>query len=429
MTTRTRLVVLAAASSVFLAACGGGGGVTIEVKALEAWRVAENTVIKAYDNTEEPGIMDLREAFDEVIADAQLHDYWHLLEKSPSSLEVQLWEPKPEDVIEHSSEGASEHRLIQSEEETTTSAPAKAEESSETTTTEPTSEATKEEEETTTTTHGAADSEHQSDTATSSKKSSESTKVLLQACIEYNGEEWESSNGACEGTHDDTHSDNEETAHSWSYKGETGPSNWGSISDQWLACEKGTSQSPIELGEAKGVNLPNPVFAYKKGVASVEDNGHTVVFTPESLNTVKIEETVWELKQMHYHAPGEHSVDGEKPSVEVHLVHQDESGHYLVVGLMLEGGGEKDSWGFVSQSEKTEIDWASLLPSDLRTVRYDGSLTTPPCSEGVKWVLMTAPVEVKESTITSFKAWHEDNNRPTQPTGDRLVEKDLTSDK
>lgn len=442
MNIRTRIASITAASAVFLASCGGGGGTTIEVKALEAWRVAENTVIKAYSNTDTPEVMDLREAFDEVVAGSQLHDYWHLLEKSSTSLEVQLWEPKPDDVIESDTAGASEHRLVQSE-DTTTSVPTESKEQttatdkdSDTTTTEPAVDA-----ETETETTDAPDSSNKDKSATTEPSSesgttqpedskTESTKVLLYACIEHNGEEWESSNGACEESgKDGSHQQSEGTSHDWSYEGTSGPAKWGSMNDAWLVCEEGTSQSPIEIGKAEGTDMPNPVFSYKKGTATVEDNGHTVVFTPETANTVKIDDNTWTLKQMHYHAPGEHSLDGEKSPVEVHLVHQDAGDHYMVIGLMLKGGGQKDAWGFAGQTENTEIDWAGLLPSSMTTVRYKGSLTTPPCSEGVNWVLMTEPVEVSDKTIDAFASKHSGNNRPVQEIGDRVVERDITSGK
>ena len=114
-----RVSILTAAFMAVLSACGGGGGTTIEVGALEAWKVAEKTVLKAYDSTNEPGLEDFREAFDEVTKGVQLSDYWHLLDKSPTQMEVQLWEPKPEDVIESDSSGASEHRMVESESTTT----------------------------------------------------------------------------------------------------------------------------------------------------------------------------------------------------------------------------------------------------------------------------------------------------------------------
>lgn len=439
-----RVSILTAAFMAVLSACGGGGGTTIEVGALEAWKVAEKTVLKAYDSTNEPGLEDFREAFDEVTKGVQLSDYWHLLDKSPTQMEVQLWEPKPEDVIESDSSGASEHRMVESE--STTTVPKEEATVEETTVEEETVEET--------TTTVSKDAEKSSDTSSetetgSSKAGTEKSgetdttvdhstmhgsdtgyKVLLYACIAKHDGEWESSNGACEIDDEKAHGESvEKSSISWSYEGSEGPAKWGSLNDEWLACEMGTSQSPIDLSGAEGVDLANPSFAYKKGEAKIEDNGHAVVFTPDTENTVKLEDTTWTLKQMHYHTPGEHSIDGKKSLAEVHLVHQDEGDHYMVVGLMIKGGASKDTWSFARESESAVIDWASLLPDDLTTVRYKGSLTTPPCSEGVQWVLMTSPVEVTDETLTALKSRHAGNNRPVQPTGDRVIERDLTVEK
>lgn len=427
---------LIAAASLALAACGGGGGTVIEVSAIEAWRVAENTVLAAYEATDDPDVNDLREAFDEVTSSVELSEYWHLLEKSESQMEVQLWEPKPDDVIKQTG-ATSEHRLVESEETTTTTAGGEEEDKSDTSTSGEapvTTAESKEAKDATETTTEEKDSETSTTEDHSSHTTEKETKVLLYACISKHDGEWESSNGACEKNEEHSNDDSHghESAKSdthWSYAGDTGPEKWGSMNEAWLACEMGTAQSPIELSGAVGADLPNPVFSYKKSEAMVEDNGHTIVFKNDSPNTVKIDDTTWNLQQMHYHTPGEHTVEGKRSAAEVHLVHQDDGGHYLVVSLMLEGGADKDSWGFVKGEATTTVDWASLLPDNLTSVRYKGSLTTPPCSEGVKWVLMTTPVRVTDATIKELEAHHNGNNRPVQDTGDRLVERDLTTDK
>jgi carbonic anhydrase len=430
-----RISILTALSLTALSACGGGGGTTIEVGALEAWKIAEKTVLKAYDNTKEPGLDDIREAFDEVKQGVQLSDYWHLLDKSSTQVEVQLWEPKPEDVITPDTAGASEHRLVESDATTTVPEEKSVAEEEVTTTVSSDAKKTEDTHSDTATSSPEAGSEKSGETETTVDHSTmhgskDGNKVLLQACITMHEGEWESSNGACETDAEEGHGASEtKSASHWSYDGSEGPEKWGSLNDEWLACEMGTSQSPIELSGAEGADLENPAFAYKKGEAKIEDNGHAVVFTPATQNTVKLEDTTWTLKQMHYHTPGEHSIDGKKASAEVHFVHQDDGGHYMVIGLMIKGGASKDAWSFAGESESAVIDWASLLPADLTTVRYKGSLTTPPCSEGVKWVLMTSTVEVTDKTLSALQSHHAGNSRPVQPTGDRIVERDLTVEK
>ena len=216
----------------------------------------------------------------------------------------------------------------------------------------------------------------------------------------------------------------------WTYEGAEGPANWGKLDPAYAACADGSAQTPIDIAKPVSKDLANPVFAYKAGDAKITNNGHTIQAVAADGNTVTVDGNASTLAQMHFHAPSEHTIAGKAFEAEMHFVNKDAKGVLTVVGVMVEKGmSDNAAWApFVTPlptkqgtDGTAKLDWAAMLPTDLTTYRYDGSLTTPPCTEGVHWLLMTQPVQLSAAQLDKVKAAYDDNARPVQPLNGRTV--------
>ena len=218
----------------------------------------------------------------------------------------------------------------------------------------------------------------------------------------------------------------------WGYAGGIGPAHWGDLSPAFAACKLGVSQSPIDLTsdtEAKPHDLD---FRYAPAPLEIINNGHTIQvnYTPGS--ALLSGGRQFALVQFHFHHLSEHTVDGQPADMELHLVHQDTAGNLAVVGVFLAAGQQNEAlqpvWahmpaavGEERQVQGVTINAADLLPADLAYYSYMGSLTTPPCSEDVRWFVLSSPVEVSPEQIDRFAALYPDNARPTQPLNGRTL--------
>ena len=228
----------------------------------------------------------------------------------------------------------------------------------------------------------------------------------------------------------------------WTYTGVTGPSHWKTIDPtNYAVCADGTAQSPINIVKPVKADLKNLKFSYAKSEAGIFNNGHTVEAEPlgEIKSSVTIDGTVYNFAQFHFHAPSEHEINGVHYPVEVHFVNKSDSGLLAVVGVFIKAGAENEEWktftdkinSATSDPEATtvELDWSKLLPKTRTTLRYDGSLTTPGCTEGVKWNVMTSPITLSQEQINQFLEAFSGNNRPVQPLNNRVVKLDSTPKK
>ena len=223
-----------------------------------------------------------------------------------------------------------------------------------------------------------------------------------------------------------------------------GPAEWGSLPGN-ETCRTGTRQSPIALGtkapfpvEAK--DLPNLVFKYGQTSVHLVNNGHTIQADVDKGSAIEWDGKVWPLLQFHFHAPSEHMLDGLVYPMEMHLVHAGPDGKPgLVVGVLLAQGGDNPALKpFLSDLPKTKggrkdaaattVDLEKLLPPDRTYLAYDGSLTTPPCTEGIRWFVLTNAGGVSGEQMGAFVSVPglSPSNRPVQALGSRKVLLDST---
>lgn len=223
-----------------------------------------------------------------------------------------------------------------------------------------------------------------------------------------------------------------ETAH-WSYEGDHGPAHWGGLDTAYKACDSGTSQSPIDITGATAESLTDITFNYDPNLGII-NNGHAVQIDPT--RTIVVDDTTYTLLQYHFHSPSEHTVNGKQYDAEAHFVHKDSSGNLAVVGVLIEKGKNNSQytkmWSKFSKIKNSgdetsisfEKDMTSLLPHGRKTYRYEGSLTTPPCTEGVKWLVMVEPIQMSDKQIKQLQAIHKDNFRPVQALHGRTIKED-----
>lgn len=221
----------------------------------------------------------------------------------------------------------------------------------------------------------------------------------------------------------------EHTPH-WSYTGESGPAHWGDLAPEYALCANGTAQTPIDIVPTANEALVNPEVRYRIGEVSIVNNGHTIQANATAGSAITVNGVEYGLAQMHFHAPSEHMINGQRARAEVHFVHKAADGSLTVIGALVQAGSqENDAWApFVAAlntaegaTTTTTLDWAALLPNDLMTYRYRGSLTTPPCTEGVNWMVLQTPVVLSEAQLAAFTAAYNGNARPIQDDANRDV--------
>jgi carbonic anhydrase len=224
----------------------------------------------------------------------------------------------------------------------------------------------------------------------------------------------------------------------WTYEGEEGPEHWGELDPSFASCSGGTQQSPIDVAQVEGSDLADLEFTYAPvSPLHIINNGHTVQVNVPAGNSIVVDGTTYELIQFHFHTPSEHAIGGRAEAMELHLVHRAQDESLAVVGLFLKEGAEHATLKPVfeampvmagpEQEVAGTVDLPSMLPLTRTTFRYMGSLTTPPCTEGVHWILFTEPAEVSAAQIEAYHKIFELDARPVQPLNDRTVEEDTTA--
>jgi len=212
----------------------------------------------------------------------------------------------------------------------------------------------------------------------------------------------------------------------WTYEGEEGPGFWDELAPDYALCGTGRAQSPIDITGEQEVNLADLTLNYQPSALNIFNNGHTIQVNYDQGSTLVYNENEYQLVQFHFHHPSEHTINGEAFDMELHLVHRDANGALAVVGVMLrEGEVENPAYAPIfghlpseaGEPEATDIRVSAgdLLPESHLYYTYSGSLTTPPCTQGVRWLVLETPVEVLAQQLEAFASIFELNARPVQP--------------
>ncbi|MCU0245953.1 MAG: carbonic anhydrase family protein [Bryobacter sp.] len=235
----------------------------------------------------------------------------------------------------------------------------------------------------------------------------------------------------------------------WGYEAPDGPKEWGKLSPKFSACGAGKAQSPIDIDKARKSELPalqaqfRPAelkIIHHEHMADIVNTGHSIQINYTEGDKLKLGDEEFELIQYHFHSPSEHTVAGKQYAMEMHLVHKSASGKLAVIGVFGEEGAPNPAFDPVWANlpgaksiehhlEHVKVDVNELLPKNTTSYRYTGSLTTPPCSEDVKWIVMANPVQLSKQQIDSFRAIMKGNNRPVQALNGRPVVTDHIAEK
>ena len=221
----------------------------------------------------------------------------------------------------------------------------------------------------------------------------------------------------------------------WDYLGVEGPSHWGMLSKEYMTCESGNRQSPINITMTHhGDHQQKLVFHYQTSQLHEINNGHTIQVSHVSGCRVDLNDRKYKLRQFHFHAPSEHHIEGKTFPMEVHLVHQDETGHVLVVAVIMVTDAPhpvlSKLWKWLPEQTEQEVsiplelNLADILPTNTNRYTYSGSLTTPPCTEGVQWIVLKDPMHVTQQDVDRFVQIIGHNVRPIQPLGGRHIDDD-----
>lgn len=220
----------------------------------------------------------------------------------------------------------------------------------------------------------------------------------------------------------------------WSYEGEGSPQHWGELDEAYKTCQSGMNQSPINIDSTAIAHLSPLQTHYVDGPVTLTNNGHTIQAGEQAntRDTLTLDKQTWTLQQFHFHAPSENTVHGKRYAMEMHLVHKNASGELTVVAVMFDKGTANPEleklWRVMPQqaeqnvSIKQDLNLNKLLPKNKTYWRFSGSLTTPPCSEGVTWIVLKQPLTVSAEQLARFtQTMHHDNNRPVQSLHGRVV--------
>jgi carbonic anhydrase len=223
----------------------------------------------------------------------------------------------------------------------------------------------------------------------------------------------------------------------WAYQGKGGPANWGELNPEFQTCRIGKMQTPVDLTAATADQVSDVngtlTTEYQSVPLKIVNNGHTIQVNVAPGNFMIAGGKRFELRQFHFHTPSEHTVDGKTYPMEVHLVHKDADGKLGVLGVFLQTGTTSPAlqsiWNNLPKTLNRELqvqgatfDLNALLPAGTDLYTYNGSLTTPPCSEGVQWFVLAQPIEISAQNVKQFVKLLGHNARPVQPLNGRTIQ-------
>ncbi|MCF8185306.1 MAG: carbonic anhydrase family protein [Sulfuritalea sp.] len=226
-------------------------------------------------------------------------------------------------------------------------------------------------------------------------------------------------------------SDDKHKTH-WTYQGKTGPDNWGKLSPEFATCASGRNQSPVNIDATTHAALKPLKSIQKFAAKDIANNGHSVQVNFKEGNMLVLDSGAYQMKQVHFHSPSENTIHGKIFPLEAHFVHADSKGNLTVLAVMYTEGkanlGLAKLWGQMSKEVgepvalKNRVTPSELIPENRSYYRYSGSLTTPPCTEGVRWLVMKNPMTASKEQIKALNdVIQHDNNRPLQALNGRII--------
>lgn len=217
----------------------------------------------------------------------------------------------------------------------------------------------------------------------------------------------------------------------WRYEGEAGPSHWGKLNPAWGKCATGTRQSPIDIRDGIQLDLEPVAFDYQHAVLTVIDNGHTVQVNVGAGSTIAVGGHHYALSEFHFHLPSEERINGKSYPMVMHLVHKNRDGRLAVVAVLIQDGSLHQTvqqvWNNLPLEKNMPVtvparmDVMQLLPASRDYYTYMGSRTTPPCTEGVLWIVLKQPIQLSSQQIAIFSRLYPMNARPIQSLHGRLI--------
>ena len=221
------------------------------------------------------------------------------------------------------------------------------------------------------------------------------------------------------------------SSHSWSYSGDTGPDRWAELDPSYASCSLGRRQSPVDLADASPGEHGDLALSYHLNKLTFTDAGPTLSITADPGGVLTYGGRQYDLVELHFHTPSEHTFSGSHADLEAHFVHRSRDRALAVVGVLFSAtDGEQridelltsipdDPGGSISPQRLGDLQ--RLIPLGSRRYRYEGSLTTPPCTEGVHWIVMQDSQPVGRTALATYTARYRSNNRPVQPLHDRTI--------
>jgi carbonic anhydrase len=217
----------------------------------------------------------------------------------------------------------------------------------------------------------------------------------------------------------------------WGYEGEAGPEAWSRLDPAFRVCAAGREQSPIDLTGAVRAELPPPQISWQPMPLTILNDGHTVQVNVAPGSSMRFLGERYDLVEFHFHHPSEHLIGGRRYELECHFVHVSPAGRLAILGVLIEPGSTNQALQPVFEAMPKEegpeqklprmIDVRPLVPARGGIFRYTGSLTTPPCSEGVAWTVFRTPIQASAEQIKVFAQLFPADARPVQPLGPRFV--------
>ncbi|MDX1351920.1 MAG: carbonic anhydrase family protein [Thiomicrorhabdus sp.] len=228
-----------------------------------------------------------------------------------------------------------------------------------------------------------------------------------------------------------SHEGHEHVVH-WGYTGEAGPSHWGDLKTEYGTCKTGKQQSPINITAAKDIEQHAIKFDYHSSTMNIVNNGHTVQNNFAKGSSITLEGKTFNLLQVHFHTPSENHLEGQSYPMEAHFVHKSDDDKLAVVAVLIKEGASNpflqkivDNMPHHETAAKdvagVEMNGADFVPAGNGYYAFMGSLTTPPCSEGVQWLMMKSQAEASKEQIAALHEVMHTNNRPIQATNSREI--------